>query len=254
MSIVNEALKKAAREKEKKNTDKVEKRVIYLDRTARVRRYILIGLFIIIALTSIALLLKGSISPIKTKSKQTHVTATKPVVSPEKKEEADSSSIENINKEILERHKRALELYKEKRFAEAMAELLIIIAKKPDLASAHNNLGLIYKERDRYKEAEQEYKEALKAEPRYAEAMNNLAVLYDNEGRYNEAVELFKNALKINPKNHEINLNLAITLERMGKVEDARFYYKNYLSLIPKGEKGVSERVKKHLDNLRTKK
>lgn len=254
MSIVNEALKKAAREKEEKNTNKVEKRIIYLDKTVRFRRYIIIGIFIIIALSSIAFLLKGSILPSKTKTKQMQVAAPKPVIPPEKRDGADSSSIENINKEILERHKRALELYKEKRLAEAMAELLIIIAKKPDFASAHNNLGLIYKESDRLKEAEREYKEALKAEPLYAEAMNNLAVLYDNEGRYNEAVELFKNALRINPKSHEINLNLAITLERMGKIEDARLYYKNYLRLIPKGEKGVSERVKKHLDNLQTKK
>ena len=76
-----------------------------------------------------------------------------------------------------------------------MAELLIAISLKPDMSSAHNNLGLIYKESGRYKEAEKEYKEALRIDPKYVDAMNNLAVLYDYEGKHTEAAELLKRRL-----------------------------------------------------------
>ncbi|MBI3353854.1 MAG: tetratricopeptide repeat protein [Nitrospirae bacterium] len=255
MSIVNEALKKAARDKGK-NGASAEEKFTFSDRTIGVKRSLfLIGIAVIIIAALGLLLWKGNIYLIKTKSKGDAVSKAKaaPEVDIKKaaevKKEDDTSRINE--KEAVEHQKRALELYKEKRLAEATAELLTAVSLKPDIASAHNNLGLIYKEGGAYDKAVFEYQEALRIDPKYLDAMNNLAVLYDNQGRYKEAEGLFKKAIEIDAANPAINLNYAITLERMGRIEDAKRHYRIYLNLIPKEDKELGERIKRHLSNLK---
>ncbi len=257
MSIVNEALKKAARDKEKKGAS-AEERFTFSDRSSELKRgLLLIGIAIVIAAALGLLLWKGNIPLIRGKSKVASVDS-KTVVLPEadikkaaeERKKGDASKAD-AEKKALEHQRRALELYKEKRFAEATAELLTAISLKPDIASVHNNLGLIYKESGVYDKAVSEYQEALKIDPKYLDAMNNFAVLYDNQGKYKEAEGLFKKAIEIEPSNPAINLNYAITLERMGRIEDAKRYYRIYLNLIPKEDKELGERIKRHLSNLK---
>lgn len=202
------------------------------------------------------LLWKGNIYLIKTKSKGEAVSKAKAVPEADMKRTAegrkeDDTSKINTEKKAIDHQRRALGLYKEKRLAEATAELLTAVSLKPDIASAHNNLGLIYKEGGAYDKAVFEYQEALRIDPKYLDAMNNLAVLYDNQGRYKEAEGLFKKAIEIDAANPAINLNYAITLERMGKIEDAKRYYRIYLNLIPREDKELGERIKRHLSNLK---
>lgn len=257
MSIVNEALKKAARDKDKKGAS-AEERFIFSDRAADAKRSLfIIGIAVVIIVGLGFLLWKGNIlSTNKAKPKGDAVNRAK--TSPEAditkaaevKKEGDASKID-AEKKAIEHQRRALELYKEKRLAEATAELLTAVSLKQDIASVHNNLGLIYKESGAYEKAVSEYQEALRIDPKYLDAMNNLAVLYDNQGKYKEAEGLFKKAIEIDAANPLVSLNYAITLERMGRIEDAKRYYRIYLNIIPKEEKELGERVKRHLSNLK---
>lgn len=255
MSIVNEALKKAARDKEKKGAS-AEERFTFSDRTRDVKRSLFLVSIAVVIFAAFALLLwKGNVivKPKKADVGKEPIAVTEPDVkkaATEEKKEDDASKIK-AEKEAVGHQRRSLELYKEKRFAEAQAELLSAISLKPDLASAHNNLGLIYKESGAHDKAISEYQEALRIDPKYLDAMNNLAVLYDNQGRYKEAEGLFKKAIEIDAANPAINLNYAITLERMGRIEDAKRYYRIYLNLISKEDKELGERVKRHLSNLK---
>ena len=52
------------------------------------------------------------------------------------------------------------------------------ISLRPDLAEAHNNLGVAYYKMRRSKEAIESYKQAISLEPDYAEAYFNLGVVY----------------------------------------------------------------------------
>lgn len=252
MSIVNEALKKASKESGKDNTQ-AGKRVVFLDKSRNNSIFIVIGaLIIILAIT--LFILKGRLPLYKGKGipKPVAETAVPSVQTAQPIPSQPSSA--DMERDAANRHKRALELYKEKRLAEAMAELLIAISIKPDMSSAHNNLGLIYKESGRYKEAEKEYKEALRIDPKYVDAMNNLAVLYDYENKHTEAAELLKKAVDTAPNNAVSHLNYAVTLERLGRMEEAKSHYKSYLKLSTEGDKGLRERIKKHLDNLQANK
>ncbi|MEK7088833.1 MAG: tetratricopeptide repeat protein, partial [Patescibacteria group bacterium] len=64
---------------------------------------------------------------------------------------------------------------------------------------AHNNLGLIYANKNKLKEAEEEYKKELEINPYYDNAYYNLGLLYWNEKRYDEAVNSWKKTLELNP-------------------------------------------------------
>ena len=252
MSIVNEALKKASKESGKDNTQ-AGKRVVFLDKSRSNSAIVIIGAVIIILVLAL-FLLKGRLPLYKGKGVPKPVAETAAPSAETAQPLPSQPSSADLERDAVNRHKRALELYKEKRLAEAMAELLIAISIKPDMASAHNNLGLIYKESGRYKEAEKEYKEALRIDQKYVGAMNNLAVLYDYEGKHTEAAELLKKAVDTAPNNAVSHLNYAVTLERLGRIEEAKSHYKSYLKLLPEGDKGLRERIKKHLNNLQVKK
>lgn len=251
MSIVNEALKKASKESGKDNRE-TGKRIVFLDKSRSNSIFIVIGSVIIILSLAI-FLLKGRLPLYKNKGVQKPAAETAAPSTQTAQPIPSQPSSADLERDAANRHKRALELYKEKRHAEAMAELLIAISIKPDMASAHNNLGLIYKESGRYKEAEKEYKEALRIDQKYMGAMNNLAVLYDYEGKHTEAAELLKKAVDTAPNNAVSHLNYAVTLERLGRIEEAKSHYKSYLKLLPDGDKGLRERIKKHLNNLQAK-
>ena len=64
---------------------------------------------------------------------------------------------------------------------------------------AHNNLGLIYANKNQTAEAEEEYKKELEINPNYDNAYYNLGLLYWGQKREKEAIDKWKKILEINP-------------------------------------------------------
>lgn len=54
-----------------------------------------------------------------------------------------------------------------------------LVATEPKFAAAHNNLGIVYRQRGKFEQAEAAYKAALSADSNNAKAHLNLGILYD---------------------------------------------------------------------------
>ncbi len=123
------------------------------------------------------------------------------------------------------------------------------VRSSPASAVAHNNLGLVLKARGLLREAEGEYLEALRLLPNYPEAMNNLGLLYEAQGRVGEAMDLYRRALDQTPRYPEANLNYALLLERLGYADDARRHYLHFLADAPPELADVARQVRAKLDS-----
>ena len=65
-------------------------------------------------------------------------------------------------------------------FANALFHYKKLLQRDDLNAEAHNNLGLLYRDKGRVEDAVKEFQRAIAIEPRYARARNNLGVAYLN--------------------------------------------------------------------------
>jgi tetratricopeptide (TPR) repeat protein len=61
------------------------------------------------------------------------------------------------------------------------------------------------------KEAIEAYKQTIRIKPDLAEAHNNLGVTYDNSGMYREALEAYNQAIRIKPDHANAHFGLGLT-------------------------------------------
>ena len=102
-------------------------------------------------------------------------------------------------------------------------------------AQQANDRGLqLYREK-RYEEAAAQLTEALKLRPDFAQAANNLGFVYYRQQRYAEAVVWLENTLKIDPSRAVAYLNLGDASFHAGDRPRARQAYATYLELQPQG-------------------
>lgn len=101
------------------------------------------------------------------------------------------------------------------------------------LAQRANDRGLqLYKEK-KYAEAEAQFTEALKLRADFALAANNLGFVYYKQDKYKEAARWFENTVKIDPSRALAYLNLGDAYARGGDPDKARTAYKTHLELAP---------------------
>lgn len=77
-------------------------------------------------------------------------------------------------------------------------------------AQAHNNLGLLYQERNLLDESARELQRAIVIEPRNAGAHNNYGVTLLKQGRPDEALAEFGAAMALSPRNVDAIVNRAL--------------------------------------------
>ncbi|MDI9238078.1 polysaccharide deacetylase family protein [Lysobacter sp. LF1] len=104
-----------------------------------------------------------------------------------------------------------------------------------EVAQRANDRGLqLYKEK-RYAEAEQAFTEALKLRPDFALAANNLGFLYYRQGQYAQAARWLENTLKIDPSRAVAYRNLGDAYRELHDKDRAGHAYRTYLELQPAG-------------------
>jgi tetratricopeptide (TPR) repeat protein len=106
-----------------------------------------------------------------------------------------------------------------------------LLARVPDHADAHVNLGRLLHEAGRLGEARTHYRIALALRPSDATAAYNLAVALGDEGRTAEAVSWYHAALEADPRLAEAHYNLARLHERRGQALLALRHFKEYRRL-----------------------
>ncbi|MBN1395106.1 MAG: tetratricopeptide repeat protein [Pirellulales bacterium] len=101
------------------------------------------------------------------------------------------------------------------------------VAKAPNNARAHENLGLALAGRGRFDEAIWHYRRSLDIIPNWAAAYNDLGNIYMYRGRLDLAVEYYNETLKLSPKNASAHNNLGNVLLAVGRTNEAvNHYYK----------------------------
>ena len=104
---------------------------------------------------------------------------------------------------------------------EAIAQLSLAASQDPNLAEAHNLLGVAFESKGLSDIAEQSFMTALKLDKKNPEILNNLGFLLYRHGDYKRALEQLKKAARLAPDNSRILNNLAMTQSQLGKFDDA---------------------------------
>ncbi len=119
------------------------------------------------------------------------------------------------------------------RLDEAVAGYHRVLALKPDLAPAYNNLGNALCEQGKPQEAEASYRRALALQPDLASAHNNLGTLLYERDKLDEAAACYRQALVLEPGYAEAHDNLGAALWELGKLEEAEASIRRALGLAP---------------------
>src|ERR1700685_179173 len=83
--------------------------------------------------------------------------------------------------------------------AKAAEEYREILALRPDVAEAHNNLGSILCAQGDFAQARARFEQAIALKPDYAEAYHNLGSLLRAQGQLDQAVAHYEQALALRP-------------------------------------------------------
>jgi protein O-mannosyl-transferase len=126
-----------------------------------------------------------------------------------------------------------VELARQGRFNDAIAQYQAALKIMPDDAESHSNLGNALAARERLDEAIEQYEEAVRIKPGYAAAHSNLGVALAKRGMLDQAVTHYEKALKIQPDYIEAHCNLGNALARLGRLDDAIAQYRKALELRP---------------------
>ncbi len=116
---------------------------------------------------------------------------------------------------------------------EAVTSFKRALALKPDYVEAHVNLGVALAAQNRVQEAVESYKRALAIKPHFAEAHFNLGNALQAQNQFDEAVESYRRALHLKPDLVEARNNLGTALQAQGSLEEAAACYRMVLALRP---------------------
>ncbi|KAF0140252.1 MAG: Tetratricopeptide repeat protein [Stygiobacter sp.] len=111
-----------------------------------------------------------------------------------------------------------VDLYKEKKFADAEVKFKKSLEKDPELFQGHFNLGDSYYKQGRYDEAIQSYKNSIGLtddKEKKSKAFHNIGNSLLKQQKYQEGIEAYKNSLKSNPSDLETKYNLSYALNMM---------------------------------------
>ncbi len=110
-----------------------------------------------------------------------------------------------------------------------------VVAKSPNKARAHNNLGRAYGAMWIEDKAIKEYLKAIAIDPNYGLSYENLAVSYGRLGRKDMTIFYYKKALELIPWHTPLYYNFGFYLYSQGDYMDAYILFRRYIQLDPLG-------------------
>jgi len=90
---------------------------------------------------------------------------------------------------------------------------------KPEYASPHNDLGILFETKGWLDRAEAEYEKALTLDPNYKEVYTNLALLYERKGELEKAAFYWMKRYKLGNPNDPWNQEAKNRLEKLGLLD-----------------------------------
>ena len=119
-----------------------------------------------------------------------------------------------------------------KEFDNALYAYNKVIKKKPTLAIAYHNRGMVYYYKNQNDLAMSDYTKAIELE-KLAGSYNNRGVIYKITGQYDKAISDFDKAIELDKKDVMVYINKAETYEELGRKLEAIEAYKSYLLFAP---------------------
>jgi Flp pilus assembly protein TadD len=119
------------------------------------------------------------------------------------------------------------------RLGEAQSLYRQVLTLRPDLVSAHNNLGNVFAAMGQADQAIASYRQALFLQPDFFEASYNLAKTYHEFGRLEEAVDAYRLVVQLQPEMAEAQNNLGITLCSLARFEEGIAAFRQAVALRP---------------------
>ena len=109
------------------------------------------------------------------------------------------------------------------------------VAKSPNRARVHGNLGKAYLDAGKYEKARVEFEKTLQLNPTFLGAYNNLATIYiDHYRHYEMARQYLQEAIRRNPNYPSAYLNLGVVHLQLRELEAATRAFRKFLKLEPK--------------------
>lgn len=118
-------------------------------------------------------------------------------------------------------------------YATPLATWRDVVAKRPENARAHYNLGHELQEAGSEAESLHEYERALELNPSFALPYNNVGLARMKAGRLDEAEKLFRKGISLKPDFPEAMANLASILLHRGRLDEAKTLLERVTVLDP---------------------
>ncbi|MFY9270370.1 MAG: tetratricopeptide repeat protein [Candidatus Manganitrophaceae bacterium] len=260
MSLIHEALKKAAAERDIEDHSALSAAPFFRFSVKPLRsfRFLFIGIFFFSILFLLFTL--RPLKPIGFRSNAEKFPPALQMPSSSNQDFKDRNSLDNLSdkseSKILKKKEAPRLLEEGVRFYErgdwesANKVFRQLIERTPFSSAAHNNLGLVLRRQGKIKEALDHYHEAVRLNPKYAEAENNLGLAYDQTGSIDQAVTHYRRAIDIKPDISHFHLNYATLLERKGDFAGAKKEYQLFLKLEANPRSEVIPLVRSRLEEL----
>jgi Tfp pilus assembly protein PilF len=107
-------------------------------------------------------------------------------------------------------------------FESALVAYRALIQQNELNAAAHNNLGLLYQQKNLLEDAAAAFRRAIIIDARYGLAHNNYGVTLLRQGRPDAAAAQFRTVLELEPRNVDALVNLALADKAAGRGEAAK--------------------------------
>ena len=107
-------------------------------------------------------------------------------------------------------------------FENALRHYRTLLDRNELNAQAHNNLGLLYQEKNLLQESARELQRAILIQPRNAGAHNNLGVTWLMQGRTDEAMAEFRTAAALDSHRVDALVNLGLAERSIGQLDTAK--------------------------------
>jgi cytochrome c-type biogenesis protein CcmH/NrfG len=146
---------------------------------------------------------------------------------------AATSDADKANAALRELFQKANQLSQEGKTEEAIAAYNEVLAKNPQIAEAHYNIGFLQGQKKDWAAAEAAYLKALEVRPGYGEAISALARVYQESGQSDKATALLAKAAADNPKDARVQFNLGVFYLNSGRSEEAMAAFQKAAEVDP---------------------
>ena len=103
----------------------------------------------------------------------------------------------------------------------------------PNYAEAHNSLGVVLGRLGRHEDAVDQFRLAIETRPEYARAIGNLATAYERIGQPGRAEDVLAEAVESNPGLPGLRNRLGLLHARRGNLQDAQTWFREALRVVP---------------------